>query len=68
MNIEEFLSRISFRVNSWDDHGYKQTAEFIFNGDSGEVSHLVKIYPNTDENFCRIKENQIENEGNFFLL
>lgn len=68
MNIEEFLSRISFRVNSWDDHGYKQTAEFIFNGDSGEVSHLVKIYPNTDENFCRIKENQIENEGNFFLF
>lgn len=68
MDIDEFLQYISFRVNSWDDYGYKQTAEFIFNGDSGEVSHLVKIYPNTDENFCRIKENRIENEGNFFLF
>ena len=30
MNIEEFLSRISFRANSWDDYGYKRTAELIF--------------------------------------
>ncbi|WP_261096874.1 ATP-binding protein [uncultured Streptococcus sp.] len=68
MDIEEFLQYISFRVNSWDDYGYKQTAEFIFNGDSEEKSYFVKIHPNTDENFCRIKENQIENEGNFFLF
>ena len=68
MNIEEFLSRISFRVNSWDDYGYKKTAELIFNGDSGEISHLVKIHPNTDENFRRIKDNRIEKEGNFFLF
>lgn len=68
MNIEEFLSRISFRYNTWDDYGYKQTAEFIFNGDSGEVSHLVKIYPNTDENFRRIQENRIEEEGKYFLF
>ena len=68
MNIEEFLSKISFRVNTWDDYGYKQTAELIFNGDSGEKSHLIKIYPNTHENFRRIKKNQIENEGKYFLL
>ncbi|RJX42543.1 hypothetical protein DPH46_11365 [Streptococcus agalactiae] len=68
MNIEEFLSRISFRVNTWDDYGYKQTAELIFNGDSGEISHLIKIYPNTDENFRRIQENRIETEGKFFLF
>jgi len=68
MDIEEFLQYISFRVNSWDDYGYKQTAEFIFNGGSEEKSYFVKIHPNTDENFCRIKENQIENEGNFFLF
>ena len=68
MDIEEFLQYISFRVNSWDDYVYKQTAEFIFNGDSEEKSYFVKIHPNTDENFCRIKENQIENEGNFFLF
>ena len=68
MNIEEFLSKISFRVNTWDDYGYRQTAELIFNGDSGEKSHLIKIYPNTHENFLRIKKNQIENEGKYFLL
>ena len=68
MDIKEFLSRISFRVNSWDDYGYKKTAELIFNGDSGEISHLVKIHPNTDENFRRIKDNRIEKEGNFFLF
>lgn len=68
MNIEEFLSRISFRVNTWDDYGYKQTAELIFNGDSGEIIHLIKIYPNTDENFRRIQENRIETEGKVFLF
>jgi hypothetical protein len=68
MNIEEFLSRISFRANSWDDYGYKRTAELIFNGDSGEISHLVKIHPNTDENFRRIKDNRIEKEGKYFLF
>lgn len=68
MNIVEFLSRISFRFNTWDDYGYKQTAELIFNGDSGEISHLIKIYPNTGENFSRIQENRIETKGKFFLL
>lgn len=68
MNIKEFLSKISFRVNTWDDYGYKQTAELIFNGDSGEKSYLIKIYPNTHGNFLRIKNNQIENEGKYFLL
>ncbi|HFI0037198.1 TPA: AAA family ATPase [Streptococcus suis] len=68
MNIVEFLSRISFRFNTWDDYGYKQTAELIFNGDSGEISHLIKIYPNTDENFSRIQENRIEAKGKFFLF
>ena len=68
MNIEEFLSRISFRYDTWDDYGYKQTAEFIFNGDSEEKSYFVKIHPNTDENFRRIQENRIEEEGKYFLF
>lgn len=68
MNIEEFLSRISFRYNTWDDYGYKQTAELIFNGDSEEKSYFVKIHPNTDENFRRIQENRIEEEGKYFLF
>ena len=36
MDIKEFLSRISFRVNSWDDYGYKKTAELIFSKDSSK--------------------------------
>lgn len=68
MNIEEFLSRISFRYSTWDDYNYKQTAEFIFNGDSEEKSYFVKIHPNTDENFRRIQENRIEEEGKYFLF
>lgn len=68
MNIEEFLSRISFRFNTWDDYSYKQTAELIFNGDSEEKSYFVKIHPNTDENFRRIQENRIEGEGKYFLF
>ena len=68
MNIEEFLSRISFRYDTWDDLGYKQTAEFIFNGDSEKKSYFVKIHPNTDENFRRIRENRIEEEGKYFLF
>ncbi|MGT2647579.1 AAA family ATPase [Streptococcus uberis] len=68
MNIEEFLSRISFRYNTWDDYGYKQTAELIFNGDLEEKSYFVKIHPNTDENFRRIQENRIEEEGKYFLF
>ena len=68
MNIEEFLSRISFRYDTWDDFGYKQTAEFIFHGDSEKKSYFVKIHPNTDENFRRIQENRIEEEGKYFLF
>lgn len=68
MNIEEFLSRISFRVSTWDDYGYQKTAELIFNGDSGEVSYSVKIHPNTDENFRRIRENRIEKDGKYYLF
>lgn len=68
MNIEEFLSRISFRVSTWDDYGYQKTADLIFYGDSGEISYSVKIHPNTDDNFRRIKENRNEKDGKYFLL
>lgn len=68
MNIEEFLSRISFRVSEWDDYGYQKTADLIFYRDSGEISYSVKIHPNTDENFRRIQENRIEEEGEYFLF
>lgn len=68
MNIEEFLSRISFRVSTWDDYGYQKTADLIFYGDSGEISYSVKIHPNTDENFRRIQENRIEKDGAYYLF
>lgn len=68
MNIEEFLSRISFRVSTWGDYGYQKTADLIFYGDSGEISYSVKIHPNTDENFRRIQENRIEKDGAYYLF
>lgn len=68
MNIEEFLSRISFRVSTWDDYGYQKTADLIFYGDSGEISYSLKIHPNTDDNFRRIQENRNEKDGKYFLL
>lgn len=68
MNIQEFLSKISFHFESWDDFGYKQTAKLIFSGETGEISHFVKIYPNTYENFRRIKENKISKEDKFYLF
>lgn len=68
MNIEEFLSRISFKVSTWDDYGYQKTADLIFYGDSGEISYSVKIHPNTEENFRRIQENRIEKDGEYYLF
>lgn len=68
MNIEEFLSRISFRVSTWDDYGYQKSADLIFYGDSGEISYSVKIHPNTEENFRRIQENRIEKDGEYYLF
>ena len=68
MNIEEFLSRISFRVSTWDDYGYQKSADLIFYGDSGEISDSVKIHPNTEENFRRIQENRIEKDGEYYLF
>lgn len=68
MKIDEFLSRISFRDDTWDDYGYKQTAVLTFTGDSGEISHFIKIYPNTEDNFRRIKDNRIEKVGKYFLF
>lgn len=68
MKIDEFLSRISFRDDTWDDYGYEQTAVLTFTEDSGEISHFIKIYPNTEDNFRRIKDNRIEKVGNIFCL
>lgn len=68
MNIDEFLSKISFKMSYWDDYGYKQTAQLTFNGEKGKINHLVKIYPNTDENFQRILNNQIEADDKFFFI
>ena len=27
MDISEFLSKVSFKSDNWDDYGYRQTAE-----------------------------------------
>jgi len=63
MNINDFLSNISFRLDTWDDYGHKQTAEItsLYSG----VSFYVKIFPNDDTNFRRIKKNEISEEPCF---
>lgn len=30
MDISEFLSKVSFKSDNWDDYGYRQTAEISF--------------------------------------
>lgn len=67
MDLREFLSKVSFKSDSWDDYGYRQTAEISFDSECGEKKFSIKIYPNTDENFKRIKNNKLENANECFL-
>lgn len=67
MKIDEFLSRISITSTTWNDYGYTQEAKITFKTEFDEKNFFVKIYPNTNENFERIKTNQLQNFEECFL-
>lgn len=67
MRIDDFLSKISFKASTWDDFGFEQTANITFKEESGDINFFVKIYPNTNENFERIKANQKPKEKKYFF-
>lgn len=67
MRIDDFLSKISFETSTWDDFGFRQTANITFKEESGDKNFLVKICPNTNENFERIKANQVATEEKKFF-
>ena len=67
MDISEFLSKVSFKSDNWDDYGYRQTAEISFVSKNEEKKFSIKIYPNTDKNFERIKNNELGKTNECFL-
>jgi len=68
MDINSFLSEVSFDQVPWDDFGYETSAKISIDLEGEEKKFFVKIHPNTDENFERIKNNRREEENVRFLF
>lgn len=60
MKLDEFLNRIGFKINGWDDYGYKQTIEFYYDD---LLKFYVKVEPHSQDNINRIIEGRIEKDN-----
>lgn len=66
MKLEEFLKKINFRYNNWNDYGYFLTADFYY--DSQYIS-AIHINPNNQLTYRMIREgNKPSLEDEVFCL
>lgn len=64
MRLSEFLEKVKFHYDTWDDYGYKTTAELKFDSEQ----FYVHIYPNNEENYKRIKANLTDDSKHYFFV
>lgn len=64
MRLSEFLEKVKFHYDTWDDYGYKTTAKLKFDSEQ----FFVHIFPNKEENYKRIKANLADNSKHYFFV
>lgn len=64
MRLSEFLEKVKFHHDEWDDYGYKTTAELKVDSEQ----FYVHIYPNDEENYKRIKDNLTDDSKHYFFV
>ena len=65
MKFDEFIKKIDFSLNEWDDYGYKQTIEFFYDN---SFQFFVKVEPHSQDNIMRIIEGRVENNNRKYLF
>ena len=65
MKFDEFIKKIDFRLNEWDDYGHKQTIEFFYDN---SFQFFVKVEPHSRDNIIRILEGRVENNIRDYLF
>ena len=67
--FEEFLKKIDFSYDNWDDYGYKTTARIYLKNENDIVESVnVNIYPNKREVYIGLREGKKPEDKNFCIL
>ena len=67
--FEEFLKKIDFSYDNWDDYGYKTTARIYLRNENDIVESVnMNIYPNKREVHIKLCEGKKPKDKNFCTL
>jgi putative ABC-type multidrug transport system, ATPase component len=67
--FEEFLRKIDFSYDNWDDYGYKTTARIYLKNENDVVESVnINIYPNKREVYIELCQGKKPEDKNFCTL